>query len=487
MPGVKEAVADLVTALLGISTHSPPMIPGPQLGDEAVSEAQKALGGRLEPIPEVRLRWYPPDIERAQLRSSTGDLTLIGQLNESMKLDGTLRGLRDARASVVALPKRFYGREDIIEVLLSKNASDRNVYEEMVPTSESKLMVDDEIVCGVSVGTMVPVKGRDFPVLVRRYPQNLWYFWSRNTWYYRSIVGLLPITPGVPNANGETWILHMGGGRLSPWNNGLWNCLGRAYINKTQTVFARQSYEMKHSHPARVATAALGATDEERKGMLASIIRWALNAAFALPIGWDIKLVESNGRGIEIYDKSIAHYNEEMATALCGSSVMLQGTVGFGNIDPFRYVQKDLIRTTSANWDHTVNTQILPGFIGSRWGVEALYDATTIETDITEPKDREKEATTLTAVGTAVKALVEAIAAAQRATGDTEKTIALDIREVLARFGIPTVDGAPLPKVAPGEGGDVDGSSPAALMRALSPFVKWSSPRGDPGPVPPAR
>lgn len=438
MPSAGEALKDLVAALLGISAFAPPPAEyGPELGSATVDAAREALGGRLEPIPPVRLRWYPPDIERIQRQLQSGDLTLLGQLNESMKIDGVIRGLGDARTSVVNFPKRYYGATDIVRVLQSKNASDRDVYNEMIPASEARLMCWDEIDCGVAIGEMVPVQGRDFPVLVRRYVQNLLYLQQRNQWFYRSIAGMIPIYPGVPTAQGNWWVLHVGGGRLSPWNSGSWNALGRSYINKTQSIFARQAYEMKHAHPARVGTATLGATDADRKGLLSQLIRWALNSAFVLPVGYDLKLIESNGRGIEVYEQAIKHYNEEIATVLCGSAVMLQGTAGFSNMDVFRVVQTDLIKTTASNWDHTVNTQILPAFIAQRWGLDALDDATTVETDVSAPKDRKVEADTLVSVANAVKGLVEAIQSAQIAAG-VKKPVALDVGEMLARFGIPT-------------------------------------------------
>jgi phage gp29-like protein len=271
---------------------------------------------------------------------------------------------------------------------------------------------------------------------VRRFVQNVYYLWPRNQWYYRSIAGLIPIVPGVPTADGNTWILHIGGGRLAPWNSGLWNTLGRSYINKTQTLFARQSYIMKHSHPARVATAALGATEEDRNGVLAGVIRWALNAAFVLTPGWDLKLIESNGQGIKVYDADIENHNRDMATSLCGSSAMLQGTAGFSNLDVFRVVQTDLIETSSTSWDHTVNTQILPGFIGNRWGVDALRNATTIQTDVVPPKDKKVESDTYVQLANAIKGLVEAVAQAQVAAGVTEP-VAVNVKELLERFGVP--------------------------------------------------
>ena len=282
MPLVRD-LTELVHALRGVSTFSPPKQAGPDLADAGLVAARSALGGALEIIPQVRLRWYPPDIERAQYQVTNGDLTLVGMLCESMNLDGVCRGLLDARTSVVNFPRRFFGAEEVIEVLESKNLSDRDVYEEMIPSTEARLMVADGIKCGVAIGEMVPVRGRNFPVLVRRFPQNLYYRWDKNQWYYRSIVGLIPIDPGIPDSEGNWWVLHIPGGRLAPWNSGLWNTLGRSYINKTQTLFARQAYEMKHAHPLRVGVAPLGATEEERKGMISGMIRWALNSVYDSP------------------------------------------------------------------------------------------------------------------------------------------------------------------------------------------------------------
>lgn len=436
--GAIQDITALVAALRGISTFSPPPMPGPALADENVHAARRAMGGSLEVLPSVRLRWYPPDIERAQLAARDGNLEMIGQLSESMNLDGVIRGLTDARTSVVNFPKRFYGSREVVTTLQAKLSSDRSVFDEMIPATESRLMVGDGIKCGVAIGEMVPVEGRSFPVLVRRYPQNLWYLWSRDQWYYRSIAGNIPIRPGEPDANGNLWVLHLPGGRLAPWNSGLWNTLGRSYINKTQSVFARQAYEMRHSQPARVAVGAMGATQEEREGMIAWLIRWAMNAAVVLPQGWDLKLVESNGQGIKVYNEAIATSDKEIATALCGSATMLEGTVGFGNIDVFKVVTDDLIKSTADGWTHTINTQILPAFIGLRWGVEALDNATTVEIDVKKPTDRTSEATSMVSLANAIKGLVEAIALGQTAAA-SKNPIAVNVPELLEAFGVPTV------------------------------------------------
>ena len=461
---IVEDLSRLILALRGVSTYSPTQAPGAggvELGSEGVKTARESMGGNLEPIPIVKTRWYQKDIERATRLAQNGDMKLIGQLNEAMRVDGVVKGLASARTAFVDYPKRFYGNPDIIKSLQSKNWSDRDVYREMIPSSEARLMAWDGENCGVAIGEMRPVEGRSFPVLVRLYPQNLWYFWPRNTWYYRSVAGLITIRPGVPNADGGWFVLHTPGGRNAPWNNGLWMTSGRSFVGKTESLFARQSYLNKHAHPLRVGEFALGSSENEQRTFVKGLIEWALNSVAALPSGWKTYLVESNGQGIKVYADAIKTFNEELATSICGSSVMLQGTAGFSNMDAFKMVASDLMQTSASGWDHTENTQILTPWVGMTWGVEDVLNATTVETDITPPKDQVVEAQILAAVATAIGLLAERLA---------PYGLTPNVDELLARFGVPAKTLTPevrleLDKAAaaqlPAAGGDKPGAAPA--------------------------
>jgi hypothetical protein len=438
---VASSLRDKIAALLGVSTYQPPLeeIPGVALTSTALERVRKAIGGQLEPLPITKLHWFLPDLEICQTQADRGDMQLVGMLGQSMRRDGVLRGLLDVRTSVTSLPRRFHGGttplgREIIEVLESKNGSDRSVFDEMFPANELSRFCEDGIVCGVGVAEMIPVVGRDFPVMVRRLPQNLWYLWQRNQWFYRSIAGLIPIVPGMADESGHSWLFLTPGGRVTPWNYGLWPALGRAFIAKEHSFYARQNYIAKLANPARVAEVPVGATEVERKGFLQSLIAWGLNTCFELPVGWTVKLLESNGRGFEVMQADIQTCNAEYATALCGNTVMLDGGVGFQNADIFRLMSENLIRQTAESLAHVLNTQGLPLFIAARWGIEALSNAVAVEYDTTPPKDKKAQADTYVSLGNGLKALAEGLALHGRT---------LNVDEVAARFGLPLREQTP--------------------------------------------
>lgn len=438
MASLREHVA----ALLGVSTYQPPSsdVPGIALTSDIIDRVRRSIGGQLEPLPITKLHWFLPDLEVCQTQADRGDMQLVGMLGQSMRRDGVLRGLLDVRTSITSLPRRFHGGttnlgREIIEALQAKNGSDRSVFDEMFPANELSRFAEDGIVCGVGVGEMVPVQGRNFPVFVRRLPQNLWYLWQSNQWFYRSIAGLIPIIPGMPDANGHCWMFYTPGGRVTPWNYGLWPALGRSFIAKEHSFYARQNYIAKLANPARVAEVPIGATEPQKQGFLQNIIAWGLNTVFELPVGWTVKLLESNGRGFEVMQADIDTCNKEYATSLCGNTVMMDGGVGFQNADIFRMMSENLIRQTAESLCHVINTQGLPYFIANRWGDGALENAIAIEYDTSPPQDKKVQADTFVSLGTGLKALAEGLALHKRT---------LNVDEIAARFGIPLNEQNPI-------------------------------------------
>lgn len=413
-----------VRALLGVSAYQPAPRDALTLESPQVETVRRALGGQVQPLPTTRTRWYLEQIETAEYAADAGDISMAAQLMRSARKDGVFAGVLSTRTDgLVRLPRMFRGREDIIAALEAGSIESRSVFDEMCPAAELALMVADGILLGVSVAELVPVEGRDYPVLVRLDPEHLVYRWQENRWYFRSVAGLLPIEPG-----GGRWVLHVPGGRIAPWQHGLWRAVGRAYVRKEHASMHKDNWESKLANPARVAVAPAGASDEQSLAWFRRVMAWGVNTVFSLRPGYDVKLLESNGNGHESFETTIAAQDHEFVMAVCGQTVTTDGGTGFANADVHRSIRADLIKSTADALAYTINTQVLPAWIAERFGEDAIFDGATVEWDVAPPKDKTAEASSLSAAAGAIKSLTEALAP----TG-----LALDVAAVCTRFGVP--------------------------------------------------
>lgn len=415
-----------VRALLGVSTYTLPGSVLPSLGSGEVDQVREAFGGQLQAPPQSQTRWYLSDLEAAEYSADSGWMAAAARLMRAARKDGVLSGVLSTRTGgLVRLPKRFRGKPEIIAALELGHELTRSVFDEMFPATELELFAADGVLLGVAIGELVEVEGRDYPVFVRLDPEFLVYRWNENRWYFRSIAGLLPITPG----DGR-WVLHTPGGRNSPWQNGLWRAVGRAYIRKEHAALYKDNWEAKLANPARVAVAPQGATEVQKESWFKRVMAWGVNTVFGLTPGYDVKLLESNGRGFDSFNKTIADQNAEMIIAISGQTVTTDGGAGFQNSDIHRTIRADLIKATADSLSYTINTQGLPPFIIDRFGEEALEDGVAVEWDVTPPKDRSSEATALVQVASAVTTLTDALA---------QHGLQLDAQALLTRFGVPVV------------------------------------------------
>lgn len=408
--------------LLGVSAYKRGDGYGPDLEDPSVKKLREALGGNLAQQPTTRIRWYLRDLETAAALADSGDLSQYARLYRAMRRDGVIAGLLGTLTSgVVALPKKFYG-EFGVDALKARNGT-RSVFDDMFPPSERALLAADGEVLGVGVAEMVPVEGRDFPVMVRLEPEFLRYRWIEDQWYYLSVAGMIPITPG----DGR-WILHTRGGRIGPWMSAKLPALGRSFINKEHALLHRANYSAKLANPARVAEAPAAATENQRKAWLQRVMAWGINTVFETPPGYVVKLLESNGRGYEVFQAEINTSNQEIMITLIGSTVMVDGGAGFQNGDLFQSVKIDIVRDMASSLDFTLNTQGLPKFIADNYGEDAIERGACVESDISKPRDLVAEAQSLTQAAAAITALEEVLAKQGRE---------LDVDELTTRFGIP--------------------------------------------------
>lgn len=386
-----------------------------------------------------KTEWYQSEIALAIAAADGGDMTMAGQLWRSMRRDGTFAGLLATRAGgLVRLPKKFRGTpEAMAEMEPSPESGRVSLFDRVFPAKELELFVGDGIGLGVAVGEFLDIPGREEPLFVRLDPEFLRYRWAEDRWYYASVAGLLPITPG----DGR-WVLHMPGGYQQPWNQGLWPAAGRAYVAKEHAYMYRENYSGKLANPARVAVSPQGATEEQRQSFFRRIMAWGLNTVFGLPPGWDVRLLEINGQGFKVFQDTIESCDREFEISLVGQVVTVDGGAGFSNASIHETVRSDLIQGDGNAIAETLNLQALPHVVARMLGGG---HSATVSWDTTPPAD--------------LKANAEALAAATDAIEQTKRILEgmgyeVSVSELIARFKIPA-------RRAPAPANDVAG--PRAL------------------------
>lgn len=413
-----------IAALLGISAYFTPPVSSMSLDSESVETIRAQMGGQLQPPPRSQTRWYLDDLEKAEVQADVGDMTMPARLMRVARKDGVFAGVLSTRTDgLVRLPRRYRGNPEMIAALEARNSDARSIFDEMFPPAELALMASDGVLLGVAVGEMLEVPGRAHKVLVRLDPEFLIYRWAENRWYFRSIAGLIAITPG----DGR-WVLHVPGGRNAPWQHALWKAVGRAYIRKEHAQLLKDNWENVLANPARVAVAPTGAAEEQAESWFKRVMAWGINTVFGMRPGYDVKLLESNGRGFESFNGTIAASNDEMIIAIAGQRVTVDGGAGFQNSDIHKSIRADLIKATADSLAYTINTQGLPIWIVTVWGEAALANGVGVEWDVTPPQDLKSSAEAMKATGDAIAALTEAL----RPYGQQP-----DVQLICERMGIP--------------------------------------------------
>lgn len=381
------------------------------IDDPDVVRMRASMGGQIQMPTLPQTRWYLAHLEQAEYDADGGNLELAARLMRAARTDGVYGGVLSTRTGgLVRLPKRFRGDAEVVAALelgheTITDGEVRSVFDEMFPPTELALLAADGVSLGVGVGEFVPVEGRDYPVFCRLEPQFLQYDWTTNTWYFNSIAGPLRIVPGDGH-----WILHTPGGRSAPWANGNWRAIGRAYIRKEHAALHLDNWEGKLANPARVAVMPAGGSAEQADSWFRQVMAWGVNTVFGMRPGYDVRLLESNGRGWESFLKTIDQQNNEMIISVAGQVVTTEGGAGFSNADIHKSIRADLIAETAAGLEYTLNTQGIPVFVASRWGEAAINTKQCIvEWDVSPPKDKNSEATALTSAANAIAQLTAAL------------------------------------------------------------------------------
>ena len=396
------------------------------LDDSSFQERRQQIG-HLSLRPEIQLEWIMQQREDAIKSTVAGDLSGAALLSKIILTDPVFNGVFNTRVSgTCSLPRRFRGLPEHTAALELGHDSIRSVFDSMVDPTQLRLMLADYLMLGVSIGELIDVPGRDYPVLRRLDPQWLRYRWTDpggTGWYYNSVLGPVSVRPG----DGR-WVMMENGVSASPWERGLYLPNSQIYIQKFTCILESMNYERGLANPVIIASAPQGANDLDRGAWQEAWSNVGLNTVLTAPPGYTATAMQAGSVGFEAFQKTIARCNEEFIIAVAGNLVSTQGNSGFSSSNIYRDIKTDLIKDAARALEWVINSQILPQWVVKIYGVGALEQPPCIEFDTEAPKSPVELAQAWTQLAAALPAITQALAAVGKE---------LDIDEVIARFSLP--------------------------------------------------
>ena len=422
-------IAERAARLIGKSVYEGFVKPPGFGADSSVVETlRKLFGGNLQTLSQTRLEWMLEDVDNASLAADWGDLEPAAHLCRAMRRDSVISGLQTTKnGGLMRLPKIWSGSERVREELQRTDGA-FTVFDLLCPPNDLKQGADDADFLNVALWELVPVQGRPYPVLERKDPKDLFYLWPFNAWILRTAAGIVPIEPG----NGR-WALHLTGPRVGPWQYGKWHPAGRTWVRKDSNQALKDNWAFHLANAARVAVAPNGATGGQRDSWFRQVAAWGINSVFATIPGYDVKLLESNGRGWEGFDSTIKECNESFMIQFAGQLVSVTGGTGFSSEDLYASVRYDLIEDSAVPLAHTLSTQVLPWFTAWMFPDE-IEDSPGFRYDVRRPTDLSAEASIYTALGSGLETLIRVSAV---------MGIKVPIGEIFRKFGISSESATP--------------------------------------------
>lgn len=391
----------------------------------------------LQPLQVfAQTRWDPIARDNALREGDAGNFLGIARMCDAMRSDGLISGIMDTLCDgLVRLPPRWTGDPYLIdrlrgrdpvygaEGLLEEEAIDSD-FATMAPASEQAAIVWDGIMGGLGVGQLVPRKSGP-PRLEHLDIHWVRYRYTTDSFHYTTAAGGdYVITPG----DGR-WVLYTPYSWRRPWARGKWWSVALPFIQKQNAAFDRLRWHANLADPLKTIEAQAGADEKHRDGLINFVTRlWKRAAGIVTPPGYKAALVESNGRGYEVYKDGEERADTEIQVSLAGQLVSATGTNGLGGrADLWDTIRTDRIHKYASTWAHTLSRDVVDPY--GRAVLGARNGTARVALDARSPAQRAAEAQALKQFADAVSS---AAAMMERVSPDDE----IDLAALLSEQGI---------------------------------------------------
>ena len=377
--------------------------------------------GVRTPWVPVQPRWLPEEVEEAWCEAEQGTMRPIASLIEAMRGDGTIGGLSRTRCSMARLPVNFTGDPYLCQelrgvdpeyaddgVLLTKGIV--GAFDIMCPIPALIDLIFTGIMAGVAVAELVddPVTG--IPVLTPRDLHFLRYDWGTRQWLYYGGKDTYVVTPGAGR-----WVLFMPESETRPWKSGAWLPCSLAFVTKLSAVYDRMRWQAQLADPLKVFETTNSVSDTMRMKLEEFLTNfWMRAPGIVLPEGVKAGMVESTGRGYDVYEAAEKWAEGQIAKALAGGQdTTSEGGMGFGNGDIFAEIAENIIEGTASALGRCISKEVIGPWARRKYPHRLAVNGNVppkVGWDVRSPARRLQEAEVLTKVAAGIKAADEVLA-----------------------------------------------------------------------------
>lgn len=340
----------------------------------------------------AQTRWDPAQADDALRMAEQGDMRGIAQMLDAMRRDGLINGIMGVRTSgMLRCPVKFSGDPWLVEQLRGRDPvydaggalmdpGTPGLFWDMFPESEQAAIIFDGIMAGIGIGELVPRPGK--PPRLRHLPLHfLRYRFQADFWYFNSGASGIPwavltdtdeppvaMEPPLPTDEPGRFMVYTPYGRERVWIKGMWWPSSLPFIQRQNVAFDQLRWQMNLADPLKWIEAQEGA-DERHRNWLQSFITnmWRRAAGLVTPPKYKPQLVESNGRGWEVYGQAYEQAGYDLKVILAGSAAGAgsEGGQGFSNAEEFAKIDASKTGMVAATWETTLHEQGIRAWVAS--------------------------------------------------------------------------------------------------------------------------
>lgn len=323
----------------------------------------------------VRLRWTAADRERILEQCETGDLYALGLFLDAMRANGTVWGIMSTRETMLRLPAIWTGDPLLVEWLRGKapvfdeptgamlDPGHESDFQRLFPITELGAVHWDGDLGGLGIGEFVPAEDGQ-PRLRHLDVHGLRYDWTLRRFTYTTTFDTYEVRPG----DGR-WFLYAPYGLERPWSRAPWLPCALPVIADHQAVLDRLRWQQDLADALKYMKLEKDRPDEdliEAEEFMRD--RWHRSPYLAMRVGEEAGLVESTGKGYEVYGDGEDSSDKKISKTLAGQSATSgDGSGGLGQKGTiWGDIAESIVATSAEKLAETIHEQGLKPYARAR-------------------------------------------------------------------------------------------------------------------------